>query len=252
MEYRIESQAIPEGNASSPQTTDNTHFPEKEETENKNTFISDPDILLSKYTRDKKVKVVDRRVPWKNDIVLFDLSLESKVANEDREYAFSEEYRVNIRRGNSIAVIQSNDDGVRKEKKVIARKGLMKFFDIQPQYIQYNLKEVKEFSGRFVKDASEHAAIRKIIFDGIEKTLEARNTCVSIFKMVKSNGVNAQISYLRSEDAWVIASKNVALLAKNLSDVESYGDKGDRYNYARLIAERWFRTGIGLLKDFKN
>ena len=58
--------------------------------------------------------------------------------------------------------------------------------------------------------------------------------------MVKANGENAQVSYCEDADAWLIASKNVSLLARTKSDIKLYdrakdGDT-DRYQYAKLIA----------------
>lgn len=64
--------------------------------------------------------------------------------------------------------------------------------------------------------------------------------------MVKANGENAQVSYCEDADAWLIASKNVSLLARTRSDIKLYekakeGDT-DRYQYAKLIAHTWFNT----------
>ena len=40
--------------------------------------------------------------------------------------------------------------------------------------------------------------------------------------MSKANGENAQISYFPEFDTWIIASKNVALAARNRSDLKLY------------------------------
>ena len=52
--------------------------------------------------------------------------------------------------------------------------------------------------------------------------------------MSKANGENCQVSYFEELDAWVIASKNVALLARSAKDIDYY--EGERFNFARLIA----------------
>lgn len=42
---------------------------------------------------------------------------------------------------------------------------------------------------------------------------------VYVSKMEKANGENAQISYVRELDTWVVASKNVSLLAHSVQDL---------------------------------
>jgi hypothetical protein len=67
---------------------------------------------------------------------------------------------------------------------------------------------------------------------------------------MKANGENAQISYIKSYDYWVIASKNVCLLARYRSDLKEYSpyilDKKTkekiptRYSFAHIIGQCWF------------
>jgi hypothetical protein len=56
--------------------------------------------------------------------------------------------------------------------------------------------------------------------------------------MVKANGENAQISYIKELDCWIIASKNVGLMAQYKADLDFY--KGPRYDFAREIGKCWF------------
>jgi len=38
----------------------------------------------------------------------------------------------------------------------------------------------------------------------------------------KANGENAQVSYFKPTDEWVVSSKNVAILVKTVEDVKKY------------------------------
>ena len=72
---------------------------------------------------------------------------------------------------------------------------------------------------------------------------------------MKANGENAQISYIKKFDYWVIASKNVCLLANNRDDLEDYppykiykNEKNPtRYSFAYKIGQCWF----DILENFK-
>lgn len=57
--------------------------------------------------------------------------------------------------------------------------------------------------------------------------------------MNKANGENCQISFLPQLDRWVIASKNVSLLAKEEKDLKIY-EGTQRFHFATLIAHSWF------------
>lgn len=59
-----------------------------------------------------------------------------------------------------------------------------------------------------------------------------------VHKLLKANGENAQISYTAICDCWIIASKNVCLLAREREDLKRYNEQ--RYNFAVLIAHSWF------------
>lgn len=73
----------------------------------------------------------------------------------------------------------------------------------------------------------------------LKQALDAGNT-IEIFNSLKTNGDTAQISYLKKEDTWVIASKNVTLLANSIEQVREHYPEESRYYMARLIAECWF------------
>ena len=46
------------------------------------------------------------------------------------------------------------------------------------------------------------------------------------------------MSYNTQIDAWIVASKNVALIARSKEDIKMYADT--RYVFAREIASVWF------------
>jgi hypothetical protein len=62
---------------------------------------------------------------------------------------------------------------------------------------------------------------------------------ITIYKMNKANGENAQISWSTDLQKWVIASKNVTIAARNVSEVAFYSL--GRFEYARRIAVAWFK-----------
>ena len=82
---------------------------------------------MEEIEKDKSVKIVQTEVPFNRDIVLFDISLDSRGADEDKEYVFNKFYRNNIRRGNTVIQLFDKD---RPIDVFIGRKGVNKFFDL--------------------------------------------------------------------------------------------------------------------------
>lgn len=117
-----------------------------------------------------------------------------------------------MRWGNTL--IDFFDKNDQFEYSEIGRKGLPKFFD----------------------------------YDPAEKTLKN----VEIFKTLKANGENAQISWNSTSESWVIASKNVSILAEKFQNLIQYPQDG-RYFFAIKIAEQWFKilNSIKNLEKFK-
>jgi len=86
-----------------------------------------------------------------------------------------------------------------------------------------------------------------MIFAPVKKALVEGHR-VEAVRMLKANGENCQISYVSQLDAWVIASKNVGLIARNADDVAQYeGKNAMRYSFASLMARCWFT----LISEFK-
>lgn len=63
---------------------------------------------------------------------------------------------------------------------------------------------------------------------------------VTILKLNKANGENAQVSYFAPTHQWVVCSKNVSLLAQDMNEVSQPQWADHRYRFARQIAEVWF------------
>lgn len=110
-----------------------------------------------------------------------------------------------LRRGISFIEVEPG------EVPVLLRRGVPKFFDVSPEVI-------REFY--------EHCG----------------NARCAVVSTEKANGENAQIS--RYRDWWVIASKNVCLIAKSADDVEMY--KESRYRHASEIGRIFFSMLEGI------
>lgn len=200
--------------------------------------------LLEGVQNDKNIKVVDFNVPYRQDACIYDISMNAHAQDEDKLYAFDEKYRINLRRGNTV--IQTFDDKDKVTATFYGRRGFEKFFDLTYEYVQYNLKEIPQLEKAGIKGASEHAALYDVIFKAPKKAID-ENKKIAVYKLTKANGENAQVSYIKRLDAWIIASKNVSLIARNEADVELY--KGERFHFATLIAKEWLRIVGQLEKD---
>ena len=59
-----------------------------------------------------------------------------------------------------------------------------------------------------------------------------------MYRLNKANGENAQVSYFKPTDEWVVSSKNVSIFVKTVDDIKRYD--GERYSFAKLIGTTWF------------
>lgn len=69
---------------------------------------------------------------------------------------------------------------------------------------------------------------------------------MEIRRQLKTNGDNAQVSWSNQLKAWVVASKNVALVARTAKDVTDLYPEESRFFIARSIALCWFQQIEGL------
>jgi len=210
-----------------------------------------------------QVKGVQGTVPFRPEYELVDLSLATRGDQEDKEFAENPVLRFNLRRGNTLAVVICEIVGgkyvdslnIIQEKNrphEIAtvhwvRKGLRKFFDMCLPYVQQantqNLDGLGSFDGNFGKvyrGRDEYLEeLRKVIFFEVEQSMTRDRASIDVYKTNKANGENAQVSYCREMETWIIASKNVSLAARSPADLELYSQT--RYSFALLIAQEWFR-----------
>lgn len=98
---------------------------------------------------------------------------------------------------------------------------------MQREYIEFNLNSISELTSFGIKNGAEHKELYRIIFGDAQQAIEEKGT-VTIYKLVKANGENAQVSYFPELDAWVVSSKNVAIMARTLADIELYAEAKDR------------------------
>lgn len=210
-----------------------------------------------------KVKGVSGTVPFKPEYTLVDLSLNTRGDQEDKEFAEDPVIRLNLRRGNTVAVVIEEIVGgkyvdpmniVTEKNRPYeitrvqwVRKGLRKFFDMCLPYVQQastqNLDGLGSFDGNFPKvyrGRDEYMEeLRKVIFFEPEQSMLKDRARIDVYKTNKANGENAQVSYCAELEAWIIASKNVSLAARFPEELEQYSQT--RYSFATLIAQEWFR-----------
>jgi hypothetical protein len=110
---------------------------------------------------------------------------------------------------------------------VVARKGLRKFKDLLPEYL--DLKESHISSSKF------HAAEKGRLFRALK---DPNFTSYVIYNTEKLNGENAQFSFF--EGFWIIGSKNKSLLAAGPADLEKVKNKHE-HKLTILIAQAWFK-----------
>ena len=206
--------------------------------------------LLKHLENDSSIKLITSTIPFQREVHLLDFSISRSGQDEDKIYSTSKWYRSNVRRGNTIIKHQITN----KEPKIyFGRKGFEKFFDLMHEYIQFNLKEIPDLSSLGLVNADMHSELYSVIFEKVQKTFQ-KGQKIRIHKLVKANGENAQVSWVKDLNAWLIASKNVSMVIKDENDIKSY--LGDRYHFAKLISQQWMKIverlqKNGLLNEFQ-
>ncbi len=107
---------------------------------------------------------------------------------------------INFRRG--LSYIEEIVDFKHSELS-IARKGLRKFKDLLPEYL--DIKESHVNTSKF------HSGEKHRLFQGLQNN---KYTSYVIYNTEKLNGENAQISYIYDQ-FWVVGSKNKSLIVSN-------------------------------------
>ena len=194
----------------------------------------------SKENKDN-IKLVEKNCPINTYISLIDLSIAIKGPEEEKAYLDHPEYTSLIRRGNTI--LEKYDINNSYEYSILLRKGMKKFIDIPFNFFleRRNKTEEKKYK---LNMTSEYFSTLQYIFYPVFENLE-EGYLIEIIKLMKANGENAQISYSKKFNFWVIASKNVCLCAKNRNDLEYYNPRTKdgnptRYSFAYVIGQCWF------------
>lgn len=117
-----------------------------------------------------------------------------------------------MRRGNSVVEIQ-DEHGDRSYH--MGRKGLMKFFDMRLSYIS------REERDQLQTNNEEHQAEKNYIMAPVLRAIRQGHR-VEVFKTLKANGENVQLSYSKEARAWIICSKNVAILCNTAAQARQY------------------------------
>ena len=176
--------------------------------------VTDPHQLMSlSFQNHKMVKEVSSACVFDKNIELIDLKLDIFGPQEDLFYSTLPLLVQNVRRGNTIIKIQ----GEKECQYHIGRKGLMKFFDMRLDF-------VSKLERNFLNEKKHGCALnqeKNYILAPVLKTIADGGT-VEVLKTLKANGENVQVSYSAETDAWVVTSKNVAILVRNTDDVKKY------------------------------
>ena len=121
-------------------------------------------VELRKSGKMRGVKRVSKVCPFDKGIQIIDISLSGKGMNEDKMYAFDQNFRRKIRRGNTLLDIDGDI--------FWGRKGFRKFFDIHKEYIDYNLGEKNALSKIKFRTYKEHVNLKDIIFKDASKLIK--------------------------------------------------------------------------------
>jgi hypothetical protein len=157
------------------------------------------------------------------NLFLHDIKIRDR-DNEEDLFLKQDDLYERIRRGNCIMTYKMGED----MKYRIARKGLIKFFD-------YKLKYLNTTDGQCEK---------KRVFGPIEKIYkDDPNSIVKVSLTAKANGENLQISYDNTHKAWIIGSKNVTILFRNVEDLKYYKNlpRANRYDYCLIFSYVWLK-----------
>jgi len=115
-----------------------------------------------------------------------------------------------------IPIIRIGLSVLNAENKIsVCRKGLPKIFELPKKFLNLN----EESTG------NTHN-INNIILDRIKKQIEnksenSKNKEISIYKILKLNGIETHVSYIEKIDSWLIGIKNFSIVFKDRAELES-------------------------------
>jgi len=182
----------------------------------------DEEISLEKINRmkNKKRKKDDSLSPYDlkiliskfptpiNGIELIDIKLKNKY-KEDEVYFENNFIQKHLRRGESFL------HNIISDEYNFARCGLPKFFDYKKQILDENDKK----NNNYVLGEIENISINKE-----ENKLKFK---YYVYLTTKVNGENFQVSYNKKLKVWIIGSKNVSILCRNINDLDFYKNENN-------------------------
>ena len=195
----------------------------------------------------KIVHGIDKRG---NKTNIIDFCFNKKGIEENNLYLNNPEYFSFFRRGFSLYELNG--------KLIVLRKGLIKFNELPYDFYKIYGKnkyelffDYKDLEENSLQEKTNFQELLKSIFYPIYKYLSQKNNNeISLYKLLKANGENAQISFNSFLNKWIIASKNVSLICTNLNDLYEHYEpcyklnnnktRPTRYNIAFQIALCWF------------
>ena len=220
---------------------------------------------------EETIKLAENECPINTNLMLYDISIAIKGPEEELAYLKHPNYISIIRRGNTLLEVYREGRGREEyiyQYSLLIRKGMKKFIDLPYNFYREktekelkeeekekksngedeNEKKIDKYTLNFDLDEEKKSTL-KYIFYPVLQELE-NDFYIEIIKLMKANGENAQISYIKKFDYWVIASKNVCLLAQCRDDLEDYPPftnhknpkerKPTRYSFAYKIGQCWF------------
>lgn len=196
-----------------------------------------PSDLHSYCISHKNVKFVKAECPFNSSLILIDISIKNRRA-EDEEFLRDTELRERVRRGN--ALIRVLDSDFNNKALLFGRRGLPKFFDIR--HIHLEILSGRQPREEFTKLSSDIFFEYRTIFPQILKSMSEGHT-LTIWETEKANGENCQVSCVQPEagrSLWLVSSKNVTIVFSNAEEIEQYKDM--RFNYAKAMGFMWLKT----------
>ena len=137
----------------------------------------------------------------------------------------------------------------------VVRRGLPKFFDVDTACLA-DVSSILGGDSCDMPSRSQSQVAASKLFAASIKQATSSNALISVTRLQKANGENAQVSYHAATGQWVLCSKNVSILASCASELELPQWADRRYRFARQIAALWFlqlsaleESSCGVLKD---
>jgi hypothetical protein len=119
-----------------------------------------------------------------------------------------------IESGSESGSQDSND-----KNNEICKRGLPKIYELKDYFF-------------FASDLSsininvdKHKKIYEFMFPPVYLDNLDKNNKIDIYKVTKLNGYNAQISYVKELDCWVIGSKNNSCVIREKKDLDNFNQK---------------------------